>query len=64
MGTNFGCSDFWDRLGRQAFVVIDQWYSMQPLTNHKSLLSTQTIPEIVVLKACTHSPDSSWSGEL
>ena len=36
MGKSFGCSDFWDRLGGQALVVIGRWYSRQPLlTNHK-----------------------------
>ena len=27
MGTSFGRSDFWDRLGGRALVMIGQWYS-------------------------------------
>ena len=45
MGTSFGCSDLWDRLGGQVLVMIGQWYPKQPLTNHKQCLSTKTIPE-------------------
>ena len=55
MDTSFGCSDFWDRLGEQALVMIGRWYSRQPLTNHNQRLSTQMIPEIVAPKACTSS---------
>ena len=33
-------------------------------TNHNQRLSTQTIPELTLPKACTHSPKSFWSGEL
>ena len=52
-------SDFWDCL---TGVMIGRWYSKQPLTNHKWAFSTQMIPEIVALRACTHSPQ--WSLEL
>ena len=55
-GSSFGCSDFWDGLGGQALVMIGRWYSRQTSTNHKLLLSTQTIPAFVAAKACTHSP--------
>ena len=41
MGTSFGHSDCWDRIGRQALVMIGQWYSRRPLTNHRQRLSTQ-----------------------
>ena len=58
MGTSFRCSDFSDRLGGQALVVIGRWHSRQPLTNHMQRLSTHTIPEIVAPKACTHFPYS------
>ena len=35
-----GCGDFWDRFwGGQALVMIGQWYSRQPSTNHKWPLS-------------------------
>ena len=45
MGTSVGCSDFWDRLNRQALVMIGRWYSRQPIISnacptepsHKSL---------------------------
>ena len=63
MGTSFVCRDFLDRLGGQALVMIGQWYSRQPLTNHKERLSTDLIPEIVAPKAFTHSRYSFWSGE-
>ena len=35
MGTSFLRNDFWDRLGRQALVMIGRWYLRQLLTNHK-----------------------------
>ena len=35
VGTSYVRSDFWDRLGGQALVMIGQLYSRQPLTNHK-----------------------------
>ena len=35
MGTSFGRSDFWDRSGGQALVMIGRWFSRQPLTNRK-----------------------------
>ena len=41
MGTTFGISDFWDRLGGQELYMIGRWYSRQPLTNHKQRLSTK-----------------------
>ena len=50
MGTSFGHSDCWDRIGGKALVMIGQWYSRRPLTNHRQRLSTQTIPEIVAQK--------------
>ena len=40
MGTTFGISDFWDRLGGQELIMIGRWYSGQPLTNHKQRLFT------------------------
>ena len=55
-GTSCGCSDFWDCLSGQALLMIGRWYSRQPITNHKNRLSTQTIPEFVAPKFCTHSP--------
>ena len=61
MGTSFRCNDFWDSLGGQTLVMIGRWYPRQPLTNHKKRLSTQTIPECVAPKACTHSLYSFWS---
>ena len=33
MGKSSGRSDFWDHFGGQALVMIDGWYSRQPLTN-------------------------------
>ena len=57
---SFGCSELWDRLGGQASVMIGQWHSRQPLTNHKYRLFTQSIPELTALKACTHSHYSFW----
>ena len=41
MGTTFGISDFWDRLGGQGLIMIGWWYSGKPLTNHKQRLSTK-----------------------
>ena len=35
MSTSFRCSDFRDRLGTQALVMIGRWYPRQLLTNHK-----------------------------
>ena len=35
MGTNSGRSDFWDRLGGQALVMIGRWYSKESLTDHR-----------------------------
>ena len=64
MGTSFGCSDFWDCLGGQALVMIGQWHSRQPLTNHKQRLPTKIISEIVAPNAYTHFPYSLWNGEL
>ena len=32
MGTTFGRSGFWGRLGGQTVVMIGRWYSRQPLT--------------------------------
>ena len=56
MVTSVRRSDFWNRLGGRALVVIGGWwYSRQPLTNHTYRFSTQTIREIVAPKACTHS---------
>ena len=63
MGTSFGRHDFRDCLGGQELVMIGQWHSRQPLTNHKWPLFTQTIPGIIAPKACIHSPSSFWSGE-
>lgn len=60
MGTSFGCNDLWDLLDG---TLSGQWYSRQPLTNLKSLLSTETIPEIVGPKAFTHFPYSFGSGK-
>jgi len=37
--------------GGQALVLPGRWFSRQPLTK-----PCQTIPEVVALKACTHSP--------
>ena len=34
MGTSFGLSDFWDRFGGAALVMIGRLYSWQPFTNH------------------------------
>ena len=34
MGTSFGLSDFWDRFGEAALVMIGRLYSWQPFTNH------------------------------
>ena len=64
MGMSFGCSELWDRLGGQALVMIGQWHSRQPLTNHKYRLFTQSIPELTALKACTHSHYSFWNEKL
>ena len=46
VGTIFGCSDFRDRLGWQALLMIGRWYLLPP---------TQTIPQIVSPKTYTHS---------
>ena len=35
MGTSFGRSDFWDRSGGQALVMIGRWFSRQLLTIRK-----------------------------
>ena len=64
MGMSFGCSGLWDRLGWQALVMIGQFRSRQPLTNHKYHLFTQSIPELTALKACTHSHYSFWNEKL
>ena len=34
MGTSFRRSDFWDRLGRQALLMIGSWLLWIPSTNH------------------------------
>lgn len=61
MGTKL-LAQQWDCLGGQKLVMIGQWYSRQPLTNHNERFSTQTIPEIVAPKACTHSPCREYGG--
>ena len=62
MGTSFWRSDFWDRLGGQALVMIGRWYSRQTLTNQNLRLSTFTVPEIVSPTACTHDVSLTFSG--
>ena len=37
-------------------VMIGQWYSRQPFTNHNERLSNQTILKTVAPEACIHSP--------
>ena len=47
VGTRFQRSDFWDRLRGQALLMIDRWYSRQPLT--ESQVTLISYPDLTLL---------------
>ena len=65
MGTRFQGNDSWDRFGRTS--VNYDWSMVLKATINQSqvtLVNSSDPPEIVALKACTHSSNSFWIEEF
>jgi len=54
MGTSFGCSDFWGRLGEQALIMIGRWYPKATINQSEVRFVHPNDHRIIAPKAFTH----------